>query len=444
MIDSSNLFNEKKKFPIISSLKANSDSSISKIFLDDFFIFLSFLGISDGVLHDNEVTFMNYIFNSNWTKIDLVPMIDAALKNDVRGLPLSFMILHELDEFKKKDGNSNFEQTELLFIDYEMMGKLFIAVDGNIDRSELNAFNKYISNLRENLNKFKLIGYRAFVRSFNSEDNGMDGNNFGFTSTPSSTNNQKRPPYEKDEENEEELLDKGIKQLEYGNYQDAEDALKKVVKINPENALAWSTLCVLYRNIDNKLRALNSINRAIEIEHDNAQYWFNKGDTLFWSGDFKESIKCFDKAIELDPNECDDALAIKAMALIKLNKRKEANGCLIKSLRNNPKNKLALEAIKNTDAIDVEIKKIDTELASKIDVSPKTCARMRVAPSYIHALNKKGIDILFNFSAFSKSKLTHGSKIYYFDKDEVDGAFAYISDVWWEEFMEDEFGHYGG
>ena len=81
--------------------------------------------------------------------------------------------------------------------------------------------------------------------------------------------------------------------------------------------------------------------------------------------------------------------------------------------------------------LDVEIKKIDTELASKIDVSPKTCARMRVAPSYIHALNKKGIDILFNFSAFSKSKLTHGSKIYYFDKDEVDGAFAYISDVWW-------------
>jgi tetratricopeptide (TPR) repeat protein len=427
MIESSNLFNDKERFPLISPLKVNPNSNISKIFLDDFFIFLSILGISDGVLHDNEVTFINYIFNSNWTKLDLVPMIEAALKTDLTGLPLSFMVLHELDVFRKEEDNSNLEQTELLFIDYEMMGKLFISIDGNIDREEVNVFNNYMSNLRGNLNKFKLIEYPAFTRASNSEDNGGYGNNFGFSNKTHDTSNQNVSSYEKEEETEQELLDKGIKQLEYENYQEAENALKKVVKINPNNDLAWNKLCVLYRNINNNSEALKSINRAIEIDSTNAQYWFNKGDTLFWSGNFEESIICFDNAIELDPDECDDALAIKGMALIRLNKMSDGELCLAKSLGVNPKNELALSAIKRTDALKVGISQEDEIRSLKENLPPELCAKLRMMSWDIGSLQQLGIDIEFEFNRYGKSRLKHGSKEYFFNVDELEGAQAYIS-----------------
>lgn len=427
MIESSNLFNDKERFPLISPLKVNPNSNISKIFLDDFFIFLSILGISDGVLHDNEVTFMNYIFNSNWTKLDLVPMIEAALERDITGLPLSFMMLHELDEFRKKEGNSNLEQTELLFIDYEMMGKLFISIDGNIDREEVNVFNNYMSNLRGNLNKFKLIEYPAFTRASNSEDNGGYGNNFGFSNKTSNTSNQNMSSYEKEEESEQELLDKGIKQLKYGNYQEAENALKKVVKINPNNDLAWSKLCVLYRNINNNSEALKSINRAIEIDSTDAQYWFNKGDTLFWLGNFNESILCFDNAIELDPDECDDAHAIKGMALIRLNNMSDAVLELSQSLQINPNNELALSAIKHTDALNIDITIEDDIKSRKENLPPELCAKLRSMSENIMSLNGMGIDIEFEFNRYGKSRLKHGSKEYFFNVDELDGAHAYIS-----------------
>lgn len=96
-------------------------------------------------------------------------MMEVALETDLTWLPRSFMILHELDEFRKKEHNSNIKQTELLFMDYEMICKLFIAVDGNIDQAEVKMLNNYMKILRKNLNEFKIIGYSSFVHSLNSK-----------------------------------------------------------------------------------------------------------------------------------------------------------------------------------------------------------------------------------------------------------------------------------
>lgn len=82
-------------------------------------------------------------------------MMEVALETDLTWLPRSFMILHELDEFRKKEHNSNIKQTELLFMDYEMIGKLFIAVDGNIDQAEVKMLNNYMKILRKNLTNLK-------------------------------------------------------------------------------------------------------------------------------------------------------------------------------------------------------------------------------------------------------------------------------------------------
>ncbi len=239
-------------------------------------------------------------------------------------------------------------------------------------------------------------------------------------------------------DDEKKLLNEGIQELKHGNYQDAEEALKKVLKINSKNDIAWDELCVLYHNLKDYPQALKAINHALEINSENDQYWFDKGNTLFWIGDFHEAIQCFDKAIELNPEECDDALAIKGMALLRLNKDLEGKTCLLKSLLNNPKNELALEAIKHTNALNMEIKEEDYICSSKWNLNPNLCANMRVIPSYINVLNREGININFEFNPSGLSRLTHNSKEYYFTINELEGAFAYISYLCWEECMVDK------
>lgn len=238
-------------------------------------------------------------------------------------------------------------------------------------------------------------------------------------------------------------LEIGIKELNDRNYTEAENALNMSLEFNPNNAKAWSKLCVLYQNQKNYPKALEAINKSLNIYSKSDQAWFNKGQTLFWMGEFRTSIQCFNRAIRLNPDECDDAYAIRGMAFIRLNKKLEGIGSLYKSLRNNPKNKLALEAIKHTNGLDIEIQEEDYITSSRINLSPKICARMRVIPHFIDSLHKKGINIDFEFNPLRMSRLTHDSKEYFFDNSELDGAFAYVLDIWHDEYMAEDFGDYG-
>ena len=437
MFELNDVFNDKDKFPLISSLKSNPNINIPNIFLDDFFRFLSYLGIADGILHNNEIAFMNYIFDTNWTERDLVPMIKHAVETDNgQFLPMSFMIIHEMDLNYAINITPNLNGTENLFNDYEEMGKLFIAIDENINRSEIKLFTDFMSNLRVNLNQFKLIGYKNLVSSLDFEDN---ENNFSFSTK---TNNPNKCSTELKEETEEELLDKGIKQLEYKNFQEAEDSLKKVVEINPNNAKAWSKLCVLYQNQKNYPKALEAINKSLKINSESDQAWFNKGQTLFWMGEFRSSIPCFNQAVRLNPDECDDALAIKGMAFVRLNKMPEAHSNLRQCLEINPKNALAIEAIKHmpdfgyNTVLDTHIKS-----ARKINVNPLLFAKVIHTAVLADMAKDKGEPIHFEYDFRRGCILKHNDKEYFFNLDEIDAATVYVeriqSNVMWDT-MSDE------
>ncbi|TRZ90245.1 MAG: tetratricopeptide repeat protein [Methanosarcinales archaeon] len=72
----------------------------------------------------------------------------------------------------------------------------------------------------------------------------------------------------------------------------------------------------------------------------NAQEWYNKGITLGKLGKYDEAIKCYDKAIEIDPEDL-DTWNNKGVALFNLGKYDEAIECYDKSIEINPEHVLA-------------------------------------------------------------------------------------------------------
>jgi len=74
-----------------------------------------------------------------------------------------------------------------------------------------------------------------------------------------------------------------------------------------------------------------------KTDKDSPLFWNNKGVTLCRQKNFKESIECFDRAIELNPSYT-DALVNKGISLSKLKKYDDAIKCYSKALEFAPKN----------------------------------------------------------------------------------------------------------
>lgn len=225
-------------------------------------------------------------------------------------------------------------------------------------------------------------------------------------------------------------LDIGIKELNAENYTKAENALNKSLEFNQNNAKAWSWLCVLHQNQKNYSKALKAINKSLKIDSKSDQSWFNKGQTLFWMGDFKSSIQCFNQAIRLNPDECDDALAIKGMAYVRLNQMSKAKISLRECLVKNPKNPFALEAIKNIpNFVEIPVLDIHRQTARKINVNPVLFAQLTDISVLADMARDKGVQISFEYDFRKGCILRHDNKEYFFNFDELDAATVYVENV---------------
>lgn len=168
-----NSYDEQYK-PIITDWKSK-DLSILSVLLGDLFDWMSYLGLGDGYLDDSEVNFINFILGFNYTRQEVIGFINNNLKEDyTTTLPLSFMFFYENDLYHLKVQNNMLNGVEILFGIYEDIGQLLASVDGNVSQSEIDAYNLYMGNLRNNLEFFKMEGYNNLVTSI---ENGTIGNN---------------------------------------------------------------------------------------------------------------------------------------------------------------------------------------------------------------------------------------------------------------------------
>lgn len=143
--------------PLIFDWKSEG-FKIEYIILNDIFNWLCYLGLGDDVIVDEEVDFINYCLDLNFTKEELQKLATSKLNNDyINQMPVSFVLFLEA-EIVYKDLIINHSvpiYSENLFRLFGILGESFIACDGETTIVEKNIYEEYINLLWHKLNDFK-------------------------------------------------------------------------------------------------------------------------------------------------------------------------------------------------------------------------------------------------------------------------------------------------
>lgn len=145
-----------------------------------------------------------------------------------------------------------------------------------------------------------------------------------------------------------QTLAEGVSLGNAGRYQEALDRFNKAIELADlerlKAAAAGTTLAgataVIARglarrgtalvNLGRTDEALQSLNRALEMDPDDLAAWIGKGNVLTQMGQLDEALFCFDKAIDLNPNVA-AAWQGKGKALQKMGRDAEARTCFAKA-----------------------------------------------------------------------------------------------------------------
>ena len=69
-----------------------------------------------------------------------------------------------------------------------------------------------------------------------------------------------------------------------------------------QDKLTMLKIANIYKLIGNNTKALNFYDRLLSIDKDNADAYFNKGLVLANQRNYDDSIKCFERVIQLSPD----------------------------------------------------------------------------------------------------------------------------------------------
>ncbi len=175
----SNILN-KDSAPLWNYAKDNYNVTLDSVLFNDILLWLSYLGLNDGEITDDELGFINYILDSNFSKEDLLNNLANDSFDDYEDtLPSSFIVFYEFDKYVKenKNGDSG-EIVESLFNIYGGIGQQFLNLNAdsnsdsnaNDDGNDLrNAFDSYMANLRQSLNDLKRFNYEFMLMSLNTQ-----------------------------------------------------------------------------------------------------------------------------------------------------------------------------------------------------------------------------------------------------------------------------------
>jgi tetratricopeptide (TPR) repeat protein len=85
-------------------------------------------------------------------------------------------------------------------------------------------------------------------------------------------------------------------------FDEAEEAYKRAIEIDPDYAQAWYNLGVLLYDMKRFDEALDACKKALEIDPDYAKAWYNLGLLLDDMKRFDEAEEAYKRAIEIDPD----------------------------------------------------------------------------------------------------------------------------------------------
>ncbi len=136
-------------FPLTSKWKENSNT-VEGAIIDDLLSWLSYLGLSDDSISDNELEFINLLLDLDCTKED----IESLGKSDLPQLPISFRLLGEYDQFQRYLDYDSVSFCDSLLKVFKLVGGFFIAVDGDVETDIQNIYEGYVISLTKHLNDY--------------------------------------------------------------------------------------------------------------------------------------------------------------------------------------------------------------------------------------------------------------------------------------------------
>lgn len=139
--------------------------------------------------------------------------------------------------------------------------------------------------------------------------------------------------------NREHELDKGIELIKKMKFEEAIEIFDKYLEIDSVNLDAWYYKATTLHNLNQYKEEILCYDKIIEIEPNEAA-WYNKGFALGFLRRYEEAIECFKKVLELNPDD-EEAWLNQGLAFYNLQKYEQALACYTKITDLNPEHKEA-------------------------------------------------------------------------------------------------------
>ena len=179
----------------------------------------------------------------------------------------------------------------------------------------------------------KLGEYKKAELDLHSAIKYSDSNKDSYNRSLAEISAKTGSPIIKSKENTQLLIDRGNKYKSDKEYDLAKNDFMEAITLDPSNASARFQLGRLYsEKLRNSDEALNCFNKAIELNHGERDYFFQRGLLYFGKKDFAKAKEDFSKGLELSPNDgqlyyyrgdCNKELGLKTEAIDDLLKAKQ-------------------------------------------------------------------------------------------------------------------------
>ena len=110
-----------------------------------------------------------------------------------------------------------------------------------------------------------------------------------------------------------------------GKYEEAIDSFNKALQIDPENSIAWNNKGLAFVKMGDVNEAINCYDNALKINPRDPVFLTNKGNALYKTGDFNKALECYKSAITLNPDskKAKKGLELCSLTLKKSTKKKK-------------------------------------------------------------------------------------------------------------------------
>ncbi len=131
---------------------------------------------------------------------------------------------------------------------------------------------------------------------------------------------------------------RGRLEMEAGEFVTGQEHIEEAVRREPQLAVGWYTLSILYAVTGNPEKAVNAADRALLEFPDDPGLWLNRGQALHDLKRYPEAMDCYDKAAVLAPDDGIPWFHLGRLLLLDLERPQDARGVLREALRLTPDN----------------------------------------------------------------------------------------------------------